>query len=183
MLRRLLLLALTTTPALAETDGLALWGRIHEVLSHARCANCHVGESNEPIWSGASYGAQPRPHGMNINAGASRRGAESVPCNACHTGQNSPTPHGPPGAEVWHLPPVSMQWFGKPSAEICAQIKDETRNGNRTLEAVAGHIEHDKLVAWGWDPGPGRQPAPYSLQELAGFIRAWDRQGAPCPAQ
>ena len=181
MLRYLLLLAAMAGPARADDTGPQLWGKIHEVFSHPRCANCHVGPDNVPMWSGASLGAQPRPHGMNINGGASRIGAEYVACGTCHAPRNSALPHGAPGAEMWRLAPVDMQWFGRSSAEICSQIKDPLRNGGRTLAAVAEHIEHDALVHWGWAPGPGREPAPYSAAELAGFIRRWDAAGAPCP--
>jgi hypothetical protein len=167
---------------MAQESGLELWGKIHAVFSHPRCANCHVGPDHVPIWSGKSYGPVPRPHGMNINGGAKRSGEEHLACSACHTRQNSVLPHGPPGAHVWKLPPVEMQWFDKSSAQICAQIKDKALNGNRTIEQVAHHIEDDALVAWGWEPGPGREPAPHSAAQVAAFLRAWERAGAPCPA-
>jgi hypothetical protein len=163
-------------------NGLEHWARIHEVLSHPRCANCHVGSDHVPMWSGPGYGPRPRPHGMNVSGGESRVGAESgLVCSTCHARRNATLPHAPPGAPVWALAPLRMQWFGKTSAEICAQLKDPKRNGGRTLLQVAHHVEHDALVQWGWDPGPGREPPPYSSAELAGFIRAWARQGAPCP--
>ena len=37
-------------------EGLEAWGRIFEVASHPRCANCHTGPSDRPMWSGPSYG-------------------------------------------------------------------------------------------------------------------------------
>ena len=163
-----------------NAEGLALWGKIHEVFSHPRCVNCHVPDDNLPRWSGPSYG-QTRVHGMHINAGASRIGVGTVLCSTCHSTQNSELPHGPPGAELWLLAPVSMSWWEKSAAEICQQIKDPARNGGRDLAAVADHIEHDKLVHWGWDPGPGRESAPYSAVELVGFINEWAALGAPCP--
>ena len=77
--------------AVSRPDGLAAWARIYEVASHPRCSNCHVGADNRPMWSGPSYG-RTRPHGMNINAGESRIGAEYLPCSTCHatreTGRN-----------------------------------------------------------------------------------------------
>jgi hypothetical protein len=76
-----------------------------------------------------------------------------------------------------------MQWFDKSSAEICAQIKDEARNGKRTIAEVAKHIEDEPLVHWGWAPGPGREPAPYSVAELVELLKQWDAAGAPCPAK
>ena len=177
MRRALAFLLLTASPAFAQDAGLAAWSKIYEVLSHPRCANCHVGDDNIPLWSGPV-----RPHGMNITAGPSRIGTETIPCATCHTPHNAEAPHGPPGAPVWQLPPAKMQWAGKTSAEICAQIKDPDRS-KPSIAAVADHIATDKLVAWGWAPGPGRAPAPYSAAEVAGYLRQWDAAGAPCPVK
>lgn len=166
-----------------SAEGLVLWAKIHEVVSHPRCANCHVGSDNVPIWSGKNFKSKPRPHGMNINGGASRNGAENgLLCVSCHTPQNSSLIGGPPGAKPWLLAPVEMQWYGKSSAEICAQVKDGRRNGNRSLEAIAHHVETDPLVNWGWSPGIGRDPAPYTSADTATFIRSWGKLGAPCPS-
>lgn len=166
----------------AANDGVALWAKIHNVFSHPRCANCHVSSDNIPIWSGKNFGEAPRPHGMNINGGASRIGADNgLLCTSCHTPHNSALKNGPPGAVPWLLAPVEMQWYGKSSAEICAQVRDKKRNGNRTLEALAHHVEADPLVNWGWSPGPSRDPAPYTSADTAAAIRAWEKLGAPCP--
>jgi len=67
----------------SRADGLATWDRIYEVTSHPRCSNCHVGADNRPMWSGPSYG-RTRLHGMNVNAGESRIGAETLVCSTCH---------------------------------------------------------------------------------------------------
>jgi hypothetical protein len=176
-------LFLIATPALAQDTGLAVWGKIYEVFSHPRCANCHVGPDNVPIWSGSTYGPKARPHGMNINGGSSRAGAEYIACKACHSQHNALAPHGPPGVKGWRLAPVTMQWFGKSSAEICAQIKDPAHNGGRTVAEVARHIEDEPLVHWGWMPGPGRAPAPYSALQVVEFLNQWDAAGAPCPTK
>jgi hypothetical protein len=196
MKKLVLSLCLTAAPVLSEStvtleplpegsvsaeDGTRLWGQIHEVFSHPRCANCHVGESGIPIWSGPHYGAEPRNHGMFVAAGDSRIGAEYLTCGTCHGPQNSVLPHGAPGAEVWHLPPAEMAWWGKSSAEICAQIKDPDLNGGRSLLEVAEHVAGDPLVLWGWEPGPGRTPAPYSAKALSEFMLEWTAAGAPCP--
>lgn len=170
----------------SEAAALAEWAKAYEVFSHPRCANCHVPEDNLPRWSGASYAPFPpgqdwRFHGMNVDGGASRVGAETLPCSTCHQRTNSAAPHGPPGAPVWALAPVEMAWWRKSSAEICAQIKDPARNRGRTLAEVADHVGHDALVLWGWEPGPGREPAPYSPAEIAASLLAWADAGAPCP--
>ncbi len=168
-------------PAAADpANGLAAWDKLFAVFSHPRCANCHV-EDDRPRWSGSHYGAEQRVHAFNIQRGVGGRGSAGLRCTSCHFENNSAVLHGPPGAHDWHLAPASMAWFGKSSAEICAQIKDPARNGNRSLEAVAAHIRDDKLVAWGWAPGPGREPAPGSAEEAYRTLQAWTAAGAPCP--
>ena len=72
---------------------------------------------------------------------------------------------------------------GAQSREICEQIKNPAKNGSGPFDDVADHVGHDALVLWGWNPGPGREPAPYSAAELVGFILQWDALGAPCPAE
>lgn len=181
----------TGIPAIAQSsespsDGLAVWDKIHDVLSHPRCSNCHVGENNRPIWSGPTYAPFPegqdwKYHGMNINGDDSRIGIESIPCSACHSQSNMDVPHGPPGNHAWQLAPVEMEWFGKSSKEICEALKDPARNGGRSLGEVADHIDHDGLVHWGWKPGSGREPAPYSRKQTVTFMQQWISSGAPCP--
>ena len=172
----------SASPVAAQDGGLAAWDRIYQVLSHPRCANCHVGTDNLPMWSEPRV-MDPRPHGMNINGGLSRVGAEYIPCGTCHMPHNAELPHGPPGAPNWQLPPAAMQWFGKAAAEVCAELKDPARNGNRTLDQIADHVASDKLVAWAWSPGPGRAPAPYSAAEVADDLKQWEAAGAPCPGK
>ena len=185
-------LALTTPSSAQETStqgtgamsGAEAWEKIYEVVSHPRCSNCHVGEDNRPRWSGKHYGLEDGEwsfHGMYVNGDDSRIGVESMMCATCHQKSNSPTLHGPPGSAVWALAPVEMEWFGKSSAEVCNQLKDPERNGGRSLDDVADHVDHDELVHWGWEPGPGREPAPYSRKDMVSFINAWAQAGAPCP--
>ena len=166
-------------------DGLAAWDRIYEVTSHPRCANCHVGESDRPMWSGPTYG-RARPHGMNIRAGESRIGAETVPCRTCHVtsdGAGSRTPHmAPKVSEAWRLAPVEADWFGRSSDEICVQLRDPDRNGGRSIVEIAEHLDHDVILHWAWSPGGGREPAPYSLQEHVNDVLIWGAAGQPCPS-
>ncbi len=175
----------TNPPASAtEAEGLEAWSRIYEVTSHSRCSNCHTGPSDRPMWSGPSYGAEPRQHGMNIRAGESRIGAETLPCSTCHGAQNGEVPHSPPGnASGWMLAPVEAHWFGQSSRTICEQLRDPARNGGRTLNEVAQHLGHDLILRWACAPGPGREPAPYSLQEHVDYLLIWGVAGAPCPQQ
>lgn len=189
LLLGMFILTLGPASVAQETDdAAAAWSRISEVVTHPRCANCHVGAEGRPIWSGPSYekayGLEKggwMHHGMFIHGGESRIGAENVPCSTCHMEENSDVAHGPPGAHVWLLPPVEMEWFGKSGAEICRQLKDPAQNGGRSLEAVADHIARDDLVHWGWKPGGTREPAPYSREQIAADLRVWAGANAPCP--
>jgi hypothetical protein len=194
-----LCLAALTLPASAEgenvviappgvatlEEGLAAFDRIYEVTSHPRCSNCHVGADNLPMWSGPSYG-RTRPHGMNINAGESRFGAETLQCSACHAynDQANDMPHAAPQVAMnWMLPPVEAEWFGKSAAHICNQLRDPERNGGRDMLDIAAHLDHDLILHWAWTPGGGREPAPYSLQEHVNDILIWGVAGMPCPEE
>lgn len=163
-----------------KTQGIEAWKRIYEVASHPRCSNCHVGKDNIPMWSGPSFD-KPQKHGMNINAGASRIGAEHIMCNTCHVGTTSDVPHSAPGVAMpWRLAPVEAEWFGKSSDYICNQLRDPKRNGDRTYLDIAKHLDHDVILHWAWKPGGNRESAPYSLQQHVNDILLWGAAGMPC---
>ena len=150
------------TEPVSQQAGYAAWERIFEVVSHPRCANCHVDENNTPMWSGPSYG-ETRPHGMYINGGTSRIGVETIPCSACHTQSTDfdTAPHAPPRAgHPWMLAPAEFAWFGKDSQSICEQLRDPERNGDRDGTGLVQHIIHDAelqaFISWGFNPGGGR---------------------------
>ena len=168
--------------SVTQPEALAAWDRIYEVASHPRCSNCHVGAENRPMWSGPSYG-RTRPHGMNIDAGESRIGAETLLCSTCHAyreGGND-MPHAAPQVAMnWQLAPVEAAWFGKSSDEICNQLRDPERNGGRDYLDLASHLDHDLILHWAWSPGGGRESAPYSLQEHINDVLAWGVAGMPC---
>lgn len=173
--------------SVSREDGLAAWDRVHAVVSHPRCANCHVGEDNIPMWSGPEY-PQTGPHGMNIDAGDSRIGAETLPCATCHVTSSAPAngPSDAPAAMIdWQLAPVDMIWFGQSSAQICAQMSDPARNGGRDWIQLAEHLRddaaHGGFVAWGFAPGGARQPAPGDLQSHIDDVLKWGAAGQPCP--
>jgi hypothetical protein len=169
--------------------GLAAWDRIYKVVSHPRCSNCHVGPDNVPMWSGPSFG-KTRAHGMNVKGGESRIGMETIPCSTCHTTSSAGNdrPHAAPRVNLpWRLAPVEFQWFGKSSAEICAQLSDPERNGGRDANGLAEHLRddatHGGFVQWGWNPGGNRAAAPRSLQEHINDVLAWGAAGMPCPSE
>jgi len=173
--------------SVSREDGLAAWDRVHAVVSHPRCANCHVGADNIPMWSGPEY-PQTGPHGMNIDAGDSRIGAETLPCATCHVTSSAPAngSNDAPAAMIdWQLAPVDMIWFGQSSAQICAQMSDPARNGGRDWIQLAEHLRddaaHGGFVAWGFAPGGARQPAPGDLQSHIDDVLKWGAAGQPCP--
>lgn len=182
-------LVVNTPPegSVTREAGLEAWERIHAVVSHPRCANCHTDEKNLPMWSGPEY-ADAQPHGMNIHAGESRIGAETLACQACHVTSKRPNtvPHAAPHAGMdWRLAPVEFVWFGVDGPAICAQIRDPERNGGRDGAGLVEHITHDAeekgFITWGFNPGAGREPAPGGMQaHLEDMIR-WVAADMPCP--
>ena len=106
-------------------------------------------------------------------------------CNTCHRIANVSLTGGQgsiPGHEPWSLAPVSMGWVGLPPGEICRQIKDRTRHGDRSLNDIVHHMAEDGLVGWAWNPGGDRTPAPGTQETFGALIRAWVETGAVCPA-
>ncbi|WP_299561435.1 hypothetical protein [uncultured Sulfitobacter sp.] len=173
---------LAQEPPVAE--GLAAWSRIYEVASHPRCTNCHVGDSGRPAW--AALGYDPKwLHGMNVQAGDSRIGAETVLCQTCHitAASDNATPHAAPQIDdAWRLPPVALDWRDKTSGEICIQMRNpETNNGFEGQE-LAAHVRESAFVNWGFEPGGNRVPAPGTAEELARDIEVWIAAGTPCTA-
>ncbi len=77
--------------SISRAEGLQAWKRIEAVVTHPRCANCHVDAKAVPIWTPAGEG-KSRVHGMNIHGGKSRIGAETVPCSTCHVTSTLPNP-------------------------------------------------------------------------------------------
>lgn len=181
-----LALLVAAMPAAAQEvtreEGLAAWERIYAVASHPRCTNCHVGPQEEPMWEGLSYGAGA-PHGMGVKADESRIGAESMPCRTCHitaAGRETP-PHAPAQIDdAWRLPPVELDWLGKTSAEVCAQLRDPDLNDGHDIASLAEHLRSSAFVAWGFVPGGGRSAPPGSPEEMAQDIEQWGAAGTPC---
>lgn len=74
-----------------------------------------------------------------------------------------------------------MAWQELTIGEICVQLKDPARNGNRTLAQIEKHLAEDHLVGWAWHPGAGRAPAPGTQVVFGELIAAWIKTGAHCP--
>src|SRR5216684_2819082 len=136
----------------------ALFTELGKVLTHPRCVNCH------PAGDRPRQADVGRLHQPPVQRGPDGLGLPAMRCPICH-GQANFEPGRVPGNPVWHLAPREMAWEGKTLGEICAQIKDPVRNGNRSLESLVEHIGEDRLVGWAWVPGSGRKPAPGTQKE------------------
>jgi mono/diheme cytochrome c family protein len=167
-------------PSGDDAAALAAFATVERVLQHPRCSNCHI-PGDAPL----QFDAQT-PHQMGVIRGADGHGAPGLPCSACHGDANSPASYGsaaPPGAPAWHLPPPAqkMDWIGVSPAQLCALLKDGSRNGGKDLEEMFVHVRDDKLVLWGWNPGGTRAPVPVPHAEFVAAFRTWADAGAPCP--
>lgn len=159
----------------------ALFGEIARVLTHPRCLNCHP-PGDRPLQGNDSHVHQPAAW-----RGEGGVGIAGLHCQTCHSERNVDlvTDHASyasiPGHPRWGLAPVEMAWQGKSASEICRQVKDKERNGGRDLAMLQDHLAHDDLVAWGWHPGKGREPAPGTQQQIGDLAKAWIDTGAECP--
>lgn len=152
----------------------AIFTELGKVLTHPRCLNCH------PAGDRPRQGDMARLHQPPVERGADGFGLPAMRCPICHLKANFDAA-GVPGNPIWHLAPREMGWEGKTLHEICVQIKDPARNGNRSLDALIEHIGEDHLVGWAWSPGYGRQPAPGTQKQAGALVEAWVKTGAVCP--
>jgi len=157
----------------------AIFTEMGKVLTHPRCINCHP-RTDSPL-----QGDDMRFHMPPVERGPKGMGIAGMECSTCHGPTNVAFADGKgsiPGHPLWHLAPKSMAWEGKSLREICEQLKDRTRNGGKTLAQIHEHNASDTLVGWGWNPGPGRTPAPGTQAEFGALTKAWIDSGAKCPA-
>jgi hypothetical protein len=159
----------------------ALFTEAAKVIMSPRCMNCHPA-GNRPL-----QGNDQHPHEPFVPRGDAGVGIAGNTCQACHTDRNftvgdRASYQSIPGHVRWGLAPVAMAWQGKSPGEICAQLKDRNRNGGRNLAQLYEHLAKDDLVAWGWNPGFGREPVPGTQARLGELIQAWIDTGAQCPS-
>ena len=64
-----------------------------------------------------------------------------------------------------------------------AQLKDEDRNGARTLDDLVKRVGTDPLVVRAWAPGAGRESAPGTHAGSHALVKAWVESGAACPVR
>jgi hypothetical protein len=160
----------------ARSRSAALFLEASRVFLHPRCVNCH------PNGDAPAQGTPDRPHDPPVTRGSDDRGVVGMRCSTCHQDHNLELSR-VPGAPEWHLAPRQMAWVGRSPHQICEQMKDPQRNGGRTLAQIVEHNAHDELVAWGWSPGHGREPAPGTQAQLGGLVAAWVASGAECPKE
>jgi hypothetical protein len=162
----------------AESQPANPFVRIATVLQHSRCMNCHPRDDNP------RQGMDRHQHLMKITRGIDDAGAIGARCTACHRDENNDT--GVPGAPHWKLAPLSMGWQGLSVGELCAVLKDPKLNGNRSLADLVKHMDEDKLVMWGWNPGrdidgKDREAVPIPHAEFVGLLKAWAAANGACP--
>jgi len=153
----------------------ALFTEAGKVLLDPRCLNCHP-KDRQP-----TQGNDMHPHMPPMHAATSGRGERGLACESCHQKTNTANERkGYRKRPRWRepalgTPPGIHVVAGQTLSEICEQLKDRKRNGNHDLEGIHHHVATDPLVAWAWNPGPGRRPAPGSQKEFADLIGAWSR--------
>lgn len=158
-----------------KARSLALFAEVGKVVQHPRCMNCHpAGE--RPTQTDAM-----RPHMPLVVRGDGGMGATGLRCMTCHHDKNF-EPAGVPGNPKWQLAPEEMAWQGKSLGDICRQIKDPKRNGDKTMADLVHHMAEDELVGWGWHPGGKRTPAPGTQAQFGTLFKAWADSGGYCPA-
>ncbi|MBO0903892.1 Isoquinoline 1-oxidoreductase subunit [Jiella sonneratiae] len=165
-----------------ETErSVAIFQETGKVLLHPRCVNCH------PAGDRPLQGMDQHLHQPPVRRGEADFGVPGMMCNTCHGPKNvnvvaqSEDIKSIPGNPKWRLAPIEMAWQGRTLGDICRQIKDEDRNGGKTLAELVDHMANDELVGWGWHPGRGREAVPGTQKQFGELYKAWAATGAHCP--
>jgi hypothetical protein len=155
----------------------AAFNRAWTVFDSPRCRNCH------PSGDAPLQGDDGHVHIQDVKRGAAGVGVYGMKCNTCHQAANLAGANMPPGNPKWSLPPANMKMViqGETAGQFCRQLKDPSKNGNRTLAQIIEHVSSDELVGWGWNPGDGRTLPPLSRPEFVAAMKAWVDNGAACP--
>jgi hypothetical protein len=154
----------------------ALFAEVARVLFHPRCANCH------PSGDAPTQRDAFERHDPPVVRGEHDQGVPGLLCSSCHQDSNA-TLARVPGAPKWQLAPRAMAWQGRSAHEVCEQVKDRSRNGDRSLDDIASHVAHDPIVGWAWHPGADRLPPPGTQAEAGALVAAWIVTGAECPPE
>ena len=166
--------------SVSKDAGIAAFETVKAVFQHPRCQNCHI-PGDAPLFGDGGA----RPHAMSVVRGPDGNGAPGLTCATCHGAANPPDAWGagmPPGAPNWKLPPPQhkMVFIGLSSGDLCRLVKDPAKNGGKNFDALIKHVADDKLVAWGWNPGIGRDAVPIAHDEFVSKFKEWVAAGAPC---
>src|SRR5450755_4072098 len=158
----------------------ALFTEAAKVITSPRCMNCH------PAGDRPTQANDMHAHMPPVTRGDAGLGVPGNTCSACHTDHNftleeHSSYRSIPGHPRWSVAPIEMAWQGKSPGEICLQLKDPKRNGGRDLARLHEHAAGDDLIAWGWQPGAGRDPAPGTQKQFGELVQAWIDTGAQCP--
>jgi hypothetical protein len=76
---------------------------------------------------------------------------------------------------------MPLVFQGKSPRELARQLKDPKQNGHKTLQELLHHVDSDKLVLGGWDPGDGRTKPPLTHAEFSRKMHEWVEKGAAEP--
>jgi len=158
----------------------AIFTEAAKVITSPRCLNCH------PAGDRPTQANDLHAHMPPVTRGENGVGVPGNTCSACHTDRNftlqeRTSYRSIPGHPRWGLAPIEMAWQGKSINDICRQLKDPSRNGGRDLALLHEHAANDDLIAWGWQAGEGRDPAPGTQKLFGDLIQAWIETGAECP--
>jgi len=166
----------TQADKIREKESAEAFKEAYKVLMHPRCMNCH------PSGDAPLQGDDSHIHTQNVTRGKDGKGVYAMKCSNCHQKENTAGLNMPPGNPNWHLPPANMKMVfqGKTPAQLAAQFKDRKLTG-KTLQEMLHHVEEDKLVLGGWDPGEGRTKPPLSHAEFAAKFREWIEKGGVIP--
>jgi hypothetical protein len=154
----------------------ALFVEAAKVFQSPRCLNCH------PAGDRPTQGTDMHIHTMNVQRGEDGHGAIGMKCTTCHNTDNNRW-SGVPGAPKWGLAPREMAWQGLSTAQLCQKLRAKNGKfpGGMTREEFIKHNGEDKLVAWAWNPGAGRTPAPLTQAEFGRIVGQWIDTGMACP--
>lgn len=175
--------AATAGVDLTKAAGLGAWQQIYSVMSSPRCINCHTaGDYPE-------QGDDRHRHLFNVVRGPEGKGVPALQCKTCHQTSNADST-GVPGAEGWHLAPLSMRWQDAndkilPSSAVCKTVTDRAKNGGLDGPGLVKHHE-TALVKWAWQPGmrndgTARSVPPINYDQFMDATRNWVQAGMPCP--
>ena len=164
--------------------GLAAWQQVYSVLTTPRCINCHTATDHP------EQGDDRHRHLFNVVRGPEGKGVAGLNCATCHQSANADST-GVPGAQNWHLAPLSMKWQDindniLSSAAVCQSLTDRSKNGGLDGPGILRHHEQEPLVLWAFQPGHRRDGTARSLpplthEQLVAATQTWVNAGMPCP--